>query len=192
MKKIITLSFILFGTVFLAGCGQQQVNQTQPINKPTSQSQSNTNPTTTVSDFKKYTNDQYGFEINYPSSAIYTEQKVDNMLFAVVFSDDEPRNLSTPLMLFRVSKSEYQTIADYKTEQVNYKCPPNTPENICPKETYSDTFVFGVPAVITERNEYRPKAIAFIKDGLLYRIAGNPLKSGFDTDQLLSNLKFTK
>ncbi|HLN19063.1 MAG TPA: hypothetical protein VK255_02745, partial [Patescibacteria group bacterium] len=74
MKKIVTLGMLVLGTIFLAGCGQQQTSQTQPT-LPVSKSdvippaQQNNNPATTIpAGWQTYKN--LGFEISYPSAWI--------------------------------------------------------------------------------------------------------------------------
>ncbi len=77
MKKIVALSFAVLGIVFLAGCGQQPVSQTQPttpapvVQQPAANpsAQQNSNPTATVPNgWQAYKN--LGFEINYPTAWI--------------------------------------------------------------------------------------------------------------------------
>ncbi|MFH1030127.1 MAG: PsbP-related protein [bacterium] len=72
MKKVLGISSVLLGVVFLAGCGQQPVSQTQqttpapatqtPItNQPVATQPASTDPTLAT-----YTNAKYGFEFQYP------------------------------------------------------------------------------------------------------------------------------
>ncbi|MFA6537411.1 MAG: hypothetical protein WCT18_03345 [Patescibacteria group bacterium] len=65
MKKLSTLSTVLFGIFFLAGCGQQQINLNQPttplpiVQQPIDQSQEIV-----------YTNSKYQFSLNLPDAWI--------------------------------------------------------------------------------------------------------------------------
>ncbi len=79
MKKIVTLGILSLGVLFLAGCGQQPVSQTQP-----------TTPAqliTTPSDSQTYKNDKYGFEFQKPKKwGIDAERTSAN---AIVFVDKQ-------------------------------------------------------------------------------------------------------
>lgn len=82
MKKVLATSSVLLGVVFLAGCGQQPVSQTQPttpapvaqtpaVNQPplTPKTQPTTQPiapTDETANWQKYANDKYGIEFKYP------------------------------------------------------------------------------------------------------------------------------
>lgn len=64
MKKIVTLSSLLLSIVFLAGCGQQPVSQTQQI-IPDS-------VTTNIPvDWKTYTSNEFGVSISIPNEWKY-------------------------------------------------------------------------------------------------------------------------
>ena len=58
MKKVITISSVLLGIVFLAGCGQQPVSQMQP--------RSTTLTADEVVSWQTYSNLKLGFEFKYP------------------------------------------------------------------------------------------------------------------------------
>ena len=73
MKKVITISSVLLGVVFLAGCGQQPVSQTQPTT-PAPVAQTPTQPAPVISITKTYANAKYGFEFSYPNEFEVKEQ----------------------------------------------------------------------------------------------------------------------
>jgi hypothetical protein len=73
MKKVLAISSVLLGVVFLAGCGQQPVSQTQPTTlAPLGQQSTANKPITTqptpTAPVKEaiYTNTQYGFQFTLP------------------------------------------------------------------------------------------------------------------------------
>jgi len=88
MKKVLAISSVLLGVVFLAGCGQQPVSQTQPTTSapvatqpPINQNQQIIQPTTgqvtqpdttnlnnETASWKTYTNSKSGFEVKYPNT----------------------------------------------------------------------------------------------------------------------------
>jgi outer membrane murein-binding lipoprotein Lpp len=80
MKKIMTLGSVLIGVVLLAGCGQQQVSQTQlvsPVPKVAQQHNKNkasVTQSTTINEtvnWKIYTN--FGYSFKYPDQKITFE-----------------------------------------------------------------------------------------------------------------------
>jgi hypothetical protein len=66
MKKVLAISSVLFGIVFLAGCGQQSVSQIQPTT-PASVMQTPLSSHAIVTEEVIYTNVQYGFQLAFPS-----------------------------------------------------------------------------------------------------------------------------
>lgn len=80
MKKVLAISSVLLGVVFLAGCGQQQTSQTQPTTPVPVAQQPATNPPATIqpaptttnitpvpANWITYTDSRYGFELRLPS-----------------------------------------------------------------------------------------------------------------------------
>lgn len=71
MKKVLAISSVLLGVVFLAGCGQQPVIQTQPTT-PAPVAQAPAQPVATqpapatLIQENVYTNAQYGFQLTLP------------------------------------------------------------------------------------------------------------------------------
>jgi hypothetical protein len=83
MKKVLVISSVLLGVIFLAGCGQQPV---APITKTQSVVQS----TTPNSETKKQTIKEYKsastFSFNYPSQVCNTES---NKCYPIVLTEDK-------------------------------------------------------------------------------------------------------
>jgi len=67
MKKFLVISSVLLGVVFLAGCGQQPVSQTQPTT-PASVAQQPKQPTDETASWQTYRNEKQGFEFKYPKT----------------------------------------------------------------------------------------------------------------------------
>lgn len=78
MKKIVTLSALSLGVLFLAGCGQQPVGQTQQTT-PTPVAQTPVQPVATQSvddtiDWKEYSSTNFGISFKYPSDYIFMDR----------------------------------------------------------------------------------------------------------------------
>ncbi|MDQ1283737.1 MAG: hypothetical protein QG620_85 [Patescibacteria group bacterium] len=79
MKKLLAMSSVLLGVVFLAGCGQQQTSQTQsatpaPVAQqpattqpPATQPGQTNNVTSVPSDWKTYSDQKYAYQFQYPN-----------------------------------------------------------------------------------------------------------------------------
>jgi hypothetical protein len=65
MKKILAISSVLLGVVFLAGCGQQQVNNTRPVN-PVANQQVVTKADNEINNWRVYSDEKSGYEIKIP------------------------------------------------------------------------------------------------------------------------------
>lgn len=84
MKKIIAISFALFGVIFLTGCGQQSIKQNQPTaSVPVAQKQVVKNvvnkqitvqPINETTALQTYSNAKFGFEIKIPNNWDYVVQ----------------------------------------------------------------------------------------------------------------------
>lgn len=75
MKKVLATSSVLLGVVFLAGCGHQPVNQTQPTTPaPVAQTPTTNQPVSNIpvtndsSAMKTYSSQKYGFSLSYPGN----------------------------------------------------------------------------------------------------------------------------
>jgi hypothetical protein len=76
MKKVLAISSVLFGVVFLAGCGQQPVSQTQQPTTPTPAVQQPSNSVSTPSpvnqpittaNWKTYNSKVFGISVSVPN-----------------------------------------------------------------------------------------------------------------------------
>lgn len=85
MKKIVSISGVLFGAIILTGCGQSTVNQTQPtkpsveVQKVNQQKKDVSAPANNNDDaLKIYQNDKFGFSLNYLGSYKINETDWEN------------------------------------------------------------------------------------------------------------------
>jgi len=93
MKKVLAISSMLLGVVFLAGCGQQPVSQTQPTT-PAPVAQTTPAPltptdTSNSADGQNFTNDKYGFKFKYSSSQCLLSQEQPAGLFVELYKDGQ-------------------------------------------------------------------------------------------------------
>ena len=113
MKKIVILSALSLGILFLAGCGQQPVSQTQPIAPaPVTQKSLDNQPVETqktdeTAGWQTYLSAKYGIGFKYPkdytvregaldeyhSNMIIVENKQNNTAYVMEFFDN-PLNLT--------------------------------------------------------------------------------------------------
>ncbi len=88
MKKVLAMSSVLLGVVFLAGCGQQPVSQTRPTT-PAPVAQTPTQPVATqpaqqpvasnpAENKIVYTNNEYKFKIALPEA--YKEYRIEEII----------------------------------------------------------------------------------------------------------------
>jgi LysM repeat protein len=117
MKKIATLSSLLLGVVFLAGCGQEQTSQTQSATPAPAEQQTIKNPQQSSDlpvaksvSLQAYRNDKLGFEINIP-------KKVDDGPIKTIESGDalwivaENSSYIEELKQFNSSVSDFKKVA---------------------------------------------------------------------------------
>jgi hypothetical protein len=186
MKKVLAISSVLLGVVFLAGCGQQPVSQTQsttpiPVVQQSSAIQNGT--------LESYVNTKYGYQISYDSkiytiNAFNSEPKVSQTSDSVLFFKIADLNSPEPLATVAINVfSNPQKLSSENYLKQNYQKWLGTPSN------YSDFFIndsttfnglvarkFG-----TERDQY----ILIIKDDFALTITtGDP--------ELIKTFKFTK
>lgn len=91
MKKIIAISFVLFGVIFLTGCGKQPIKQDQPtasvpvVQKQTQKQavdkQVTIQPINKTTSLQTYSNAKFGFEINMPIDWDYVVQNNTSDVF---------------------------------------------------------------------------------------------------------------
>ncbi len=97
MKKVLTISSVLLGVVFLAGCGQQPVSQTQPItpapveqtpvvNQPVA-TQPNASSIVVPADWKVYQNTKYKYAFRYPTN-FNLSAKADSQDASIISKED--------------------------------------------------------------------------------------------------------
>lgn len=181
MKKIIALSFAMFEIVFLAGCGQQPVSQTQPTTSaPALAVQQPAQPVTTSSDYQTYKNDKYSFEFNRPKKwEIDTERTSAN---AVVFVDKSmAAGMSREAVSFEPNSnnlsldqavSEFAKERDYTEQQIN---------------SDYQVKIGGEKTVQIETNEFGLTLYMFVHKGTIFTIETQNLFS----DDVLKTFKFT-
>ena len=95
MKKIVTLSVLSLGILFLAGCGQQPVGQNQPTAPaPVAQQLTQSTAVATVPvDWQVYTNTKYGFEFMHPSDVGYLSPEGGTFLGYLSNKDAKETNI---------------------------------------------------------------------------------------------------
>lgn len=91
MKKLLAISSVLFGVVFLAGCSQQPVSQTQPI-VPTPITQKPTSAVDKRNLVNTFTDEVLGYEIKYPEGWNYEKAKKDNLDLIAFSFKNEPKD----------------------------------------------------------------------------------------------------
>ncbi len=102
MKKVLAISSILLGVVFLSGCVQKPVDQIQepksdPVLQAPVDTQTDTNKptptapvvTTPVSTSKVYNSEKYGFEFKYPNNFVITSDSNANQI--IISNEDGGR-----------------------------------------------------------------------------------------------------
>lgn len=193
MKKVLAISSVLLGVVFLAGCSQQPVSQTQPtVPAPVAQQPATNQPVATqptqpttenkTVDLKSYTNDKYGFEIKYPSD--WTFQSTADGKFAI----KSPGEVS-PVLNISFLAEKYSDILS--SEQVKFnKLLKESIEK--PGGVVNDVSLDGKPA--KEFLYYSPigstdQVIIATNNG--YTIKINSFKNSI-LDSVLSTFKLTK
>jgi hypothetical protein len=110
MKKVLAISSVLLGVVFLAGCGQQPISQTQPtpvpvVQQPTQPIATPMTPTQSqpIQD-ASYTNAKYGFGLTLPDR--WKDYKTKEVGNSITFS----LKLTTPIVSDDGIKQEYGDI----------------------------------------------------------------------------------
>ncbi len=111
MKKIIALGVLSLGIVFLAGCGQQPVDQNQPTT-PDPVVQTPTQPVATqptsvdeTATWQTYTNTKLGFEVKYP-----TTWKVSESDSRINFMEKNGQDVSLSFFVYNKTISESEAL----------------------------------------------------------------------------------
>ena len=189
MKKFITLISIFLGVIFLAGCGQRLVSQTQLI-APTLDEQSNINQ---VADGGTYKNDKYGFEFNYSGLVISSDSNENNVSLTSEegghwLYDIKIENNSDNLTLDKIVAKEE---ADFNQNNAG------SLEDIDYSRTVSDIIIDGKPAKrysIKKLGDHGNAGAILIIGNNILTIRGDDssaeAKAGFDG--FLSTFKFVK
>ena len=119
MKKFVTLSVLSMGIIFLAGCGQLQTDQSQPITstpvpQPVVNGNQNTNQKIIQSQDIVYTNSTYGFTLTFPKTWVgYTAKNRTLDWGTLGTSDSIDFGFSATESLFNVNvhtKSQWEKI----------------------------------------------------------------------------------
>jgi PBP1b-binding outer membrane lipoprotein LpoB len=134
MKKVLAISSVLLGVVFLAGCGQKPVSQTQPTTPaPVAQKSANnqqvatqsaptTAPVDETASWQTYSNASLGFTVSYPKNwktmslannfqGISLSKDGNSAIFSVIYHksvNDIPSEVATTLKNFDDLKKDPQ------------------------------------------------------------------------------------
>lgn len=196
MKKILAISSVLLGVVFLAGCGQQPVSQTQPTTPapvaPIIQ------PTETAS-WKIYQNTKQGFELKYPKDWSISDQTDSYVNFQKGLADFGISIISDNLN----SRDLLQWYNDYYSKKTAEAESNNWPLNLSSPDKFKKAS-FNKLTAIEGNNlfafDHSVTEVYFSKDNNIFLVsypdsdANNP---NFSEDyavikQILSTFKFTK
>jgi hypothetical protein len=174
MKKVLAIISVLFVVVFLAGCGQHPVSQTQPVTTQPA-------PTTPVNTPKVYSSQKYGFEFKYPNNLMVTSDSTENN---VIISDEDGGRW---IYIVKIeSNSDKLTLEKIITKEVaRYN------------KIFSYIVIDGVPAKrysISNYGDYGNTGVILIVGNNILTIFGDDStpanKKAFEA--LLSTFKFTK
>ena len=181
MKKIIALGTLSLGVLFLAGCGQQPVTQTQlTTSAPAPVAQQPAQTVITTPDSQIYKNDKYGFEFQQLIKWEIDEERTSTSAVVFVKKDVEAgesreavnfgvnsKNISLDQAVDAFIKergySEQQIKRDYQVK------------------------IGGEKTVQIETNEFGLTLYMFIHKGTIFTIETQSLF----TDDVLKSFKFT-
>lgn len=195
---------MLLGVIFLSGCSQQPVSQTQPkMPEPVSQNLANTQPnpntlTPITSDLTTYTNAKWGFEVGYPNGyevKIDTEKAAELGLSIRKTGDPEEAKDSDgacahcafrlqvlPKFIGGSGDGDFKTPEDWIKFQKGIG------------SSYSQIMLAGkVAYTITEQGTSRKTYLVFVANGTMFDRYDIGIKGDdSNADTILSTFKFTK
>jgi hypothetical protein len=185
MKKVLAISSVLLGVVFLAGCGQQPVSQTQPTT-PAPVVQKPAQPVDETASWQTYSNAKLGFEAKYPKdwqtmSLAYDFQGIsfskdgNTSIFSIVYHKDINDMSSGPGVVLK-------SFDDLKNDTL-YKDAKDI--SFLGNKAISATFI--------NSNINLSETMIFVsKDGTIYEISYDDNNATDISKQILTTFKFTK
>lgn len=111
MKKSLAVSLVLLGVVFLAGCGQQPANQTQPIipapvvQTPAQLAASQPTLVDEIATWQTYTNTKLGFEVKYPAT-----WKMSESDSGINFMENDSQDISLSFFVYDKTINETEAL----------------------------------------------------------------------------------
>ncbi len=212
MKKVLAISSVLLGVVFLAGCGQQPVSQTQPTapapvaQTPTQPVANNQTVPADTSNWKAYSNNTYNFSLKYPANLSVREAPHSKELMKAEIIDESVGHTFFDLSIAKNPQAEVVNTGLGLTVQKLEDTEFLFPEKIEGQISRQETTIGGVEAV-----KYTYKGLAYSEDekqnedavnveyevsnnGYVYSIASFGSDPSYATllDQIVSTIKFTK
>lgn len=212
MKKVSALSLALIGIVFLAGCGEQPLSQTQsttpaPVAQAPAQPVANNQTAPAdISNWKSYSNNTYNFSLKYPANLSAGESQHSKELMKTEIIDESVGHTFFDLTIAKNPQAEVVNTGLGVTVQKLENTKFLFPEKIEGQTSRQETTIGGVKAV-----KYVYKISSYSEDGKQsentinteYEVANNGYVysiSSFGSDpsyatlldQVVSTIGFTK
>jgi|SRR3989344_6016649 len=151
-----------------------QQSGTEQQSTPTAD-QINANSQNEIADWKKYRNEEYGFEFQYP---INLDIKADTsaQVFSLVLADAKIATTPPQFIYLSVVPSKFTDISAYQKYQESRT-----------KNIFSKTTISGVPALVAQFAASSDKEIIIIHDKLMYQFGGNLVLDGYNLDTFTKN-----